>query len=76
MYVLGTARCLFSLIAYESNIGTKKINLFLFADGDLGYYGNAETAYFKQKHRLVWERRHGKVGSGRKDVNKNEEEQQ
>lgn len=24
----------------------------------------------KQKHRMVWERRHGKIGSGRKDTPK------
>ncbi|KAG0720173.1 NADH dehydrogenase [ubiquinone] 1 beta subcomplex subunit 10 [Chionoecetes opilio] len=34
--------------------------------GDLGVYGDVRTAYMKQKHRLVWERRHGKVGSGMK----------
>uniref|UniRef100_T1J1T5 NADH dehydrogenase [ubiquinone] 1 beta subcomplex subunit 10 n=1 Tax=Strigamia maritima TaxID=126957 RepID=T1J1T5_STRMM len=27
--------------------------------GDLGALGNVHTAYMKQKHRLVWERRHG-----------------
>lgn len=32
--------------------------------GDLGSYHTAETAYMKQKHRLVWERRYGPVGSG------------
>lgn len=35
-------------------------------DGDLGGYARAKTCYFKQKHRLVWERRHGPVGSGMK----------
>lgn len=25
---------------------------------------DSEKAYFKQKHRMVWERRHGKVGTG------------
>uniref|UniRef100_A0A0P4WJ44 NADH dehydrogenase [ubiquinone] 1 beta subcomplex subunit 10 n=1 Tax=Scylla olivacea TaxID=85551 RepID=A0A0P4WJ44_SCYOL len=34
--------------------------------GDLGTYGDVKTAYMKQKHRLIWERRHGKVGSGMK----------
>lgn len=47
----------------------QKLFFYFLADGDLGYYGDAEAAYFKQKHRMVWERRHGKVGSGRKDVN-------
>lgn len=37
-----------------------------FADGDLGGYANAKTCYMKQKHRLIWERRHGPVGSGMK----------
>ncbi|RZF43500.1 hypothetical protein LSTR_LSTR005236 [Laodelphax striatellus] len=34
--------------------------------GDLGAYGKAEACYFKQKHRLIWERRHGEVGTGMK----------
>lgn len=37
-----------------------------FADGDLGGFGDAETAYMKQKHRMIWERRHGPVGTGMK----------
>ncbi|CAG9773888.1 unnamed protein product [Ceutorhynchus assimilis] len=32
--------------------------------GDLGAYHDAQTAYMKQKHRMIWERRHGPVGSG------------
>jgi NADH-ubiquinone oxidoreductase subunit 10 len=39
---------------------------FLLADGDLGAYGDAKAAFFKQKHRMLWERRHGEVGSGMK----------
>lgn len=35
-------------------------------DGDLGAYHNVKTAYMKQKHRMIWERRHGPVGSGKK----------
>lgn len=35
-------------------------------DGDLGAYHNVKSAYMKQKHRLIWERRHGPVGSGKK----------
>ncbi|XP_053636602.1 NADH dehydrogenase [ubiquinone] 1 beta subcomplex subunit 10 [Cherax quadricarinatus] len=35
--------------------------------GDLGAYGNVRDAYMKQKHRMIWERRHGPVGSGMKD---------
>ncbi|VEN61962.1 unnamed protein product [Callosobruchus maculatus] len=34
--------------------------------GDLGAYHNAKSAYMKQKHRMIWERRHGPVGSGKK----------
>ncbi|KAG8249966.1 hypothetical protein J6590_005354 [Homalodisca vitripennis] len=32
--------------------------------GDLGWKLSAEKAYFKQKHRMIWERRHGKIGTG------------
>jgi len=39
----------------------------LIADGDLGAYGKVEDAYMKQKHRMIWERRHGPVGTGMKD---------
>lgn len=38
------------------------------SDGDLGYYGDVRAAFFKQKHRMIWERRHGKIGSGRKQA--------
>jgi len=34
--------------------------------GDLGPYYSVEKAYMKQKHRLLWERRHGKIGTGMK----------
>lgn len=36
--------------------------------GDMGHKADAVSAYMKQKHRLIWERRHGPVGSGRKTV--------
>lgn len=36
-------------------------------DGDMGIGLNAKNAYMKQKHRLIWERRHGPVGSGMRD---------
>lgn len=39
---------------------------FKYLDGDLGGYHNVKKAYMKQKHRLIWERRHGPVGSGKK----------
>ncbi|XP_054283811.1 NADH dehydrogenase [ubiquinone] 1 beta subcomplex subunit 10-like [Macrosteles quadrilineatus] len=32
--------------------------------GDLGFKMDVEKAYMKQKHRMVWERRHGKIGTG------------
>lgn len=35
-----------------------------FPDGDMGYHQTVETSYMKQKHRMIWERRHGKIGSG------------
>jgi len=35
-------------------------------DGELGIGLNAKEAYMKQKHRMIWERRHGPVGSGMK----------
>nr|CAG4638881.1 EOG090X0LTN [Cyclestheria hislopi] len=35
--------------------------------GDLGPKNDVVTAYMKQKHRLLWERRHGPVGTGMKN---------
>jgi len=35
-------------------------------DGDIGPMASTEQAYMKQKHRLLWERRHGPVGTGMK----------
>lgn len=43
-------------------------------DGDLGAYTNAKAAYMKQKHRMIWERRHGPIGSGTKKVSEEEQE--
>jgi len=34
--------------------------------GDLGMRHRVEDAFMKQKHRMVWERRHGQVGAGMK----------
>merc|ERR1711909_141657 len=34
--------------------------------GDLGVYGTVKDAFMKQKHRMIWERRHGPIGSGMK----------
>lgn len=41
--------------------------------GDLGAYHNVKTAFMKQKHRMIWERRHGPVGSGMKENSKGNE---
>ncbi|XKL67226.1 hypothetical protein PGB90_010646 [Kerria lacca] len=35
--------------------------------GEVGFGDIAYTVFMKQKHRLAWERRHGKVGTGMKD---------
>lgn len=35
--------------------------------GDMGIALNVKNAYMKQKHRMIWERRHGPVGSGMKE---------
>ena len=34
--------------------------------GDLGVAKRAKDVYYKQMHRMIWERRHGKVGTGEK----------
>ncbi|CAD5113018.1 DgyrCDS2220 [Dimorphilus gyrociliatus] len=38
--------------------------------GDLGMTGSVVDAFMKQKHRMIWERRHGPVGSGMKQAEK------
>lgn len=40
--------------------------VLFFVDGDLSAQHTVTTAYMKQKHRMLWERRHGPVGSGMK----------
>lgn len=40
-------------------------------DGDLGYYGDSLSCFMKQKHRMIWERRHGKIGSNKKETEDN-----
>jgi len=35
--------------------------------GDIGPNRNVVQAYMKQKHRMLWERRHGPVGTGMKE---------
>ncbi|XP_011635832.1 NADH dehydrogenase [ubiquinone] 1 beta subcomplex subunit 10 [Pogonomyrmex barbatus] len=34
--------------------------------GEMGIGLNVKNAYMKQKHRMIWERRHGPVGTGMK----------
>lgn len=46
---------------YSLNVFTQ-----LYIDGDMGIGLNVKNAYMKQKHRMVWERRHGPVGTGMK----------
>jgi hypothetical protein len=41
--------------------------IHFYLDGDLGATGKAKECYLKQKHRMLWERRHGKIGSGMKN---------
>jgi len=33
--------------------------------GDLGFGGDVKRAFMKQKHRLIWERRYGPIGTGK-----------
>lgn len=35
--------------------------------GEMGVHMNVKSAYMKQKHRMIWERRHGPVGTGMKN---------
>ncbi|XP_043216069.1 NADH dehydrogenase [ubiquinone] 1 beta subcomplex subunit 10-like [Amphibalanus amphitrite] len=39
---------------------------FFIKYGDLSAYANVKDCYMKQKHRMLWERRHGPVGTGMK----------
>jgi len=43
-----------------------KLKLICFVDGDLGVAVTAERCYAKQLNRMLWERRHGPVGTGMK----------
>lgn len=45
----------------------------IFTDGDLRAESHARDAYMKQKHRMVWERRYGKVGTGKNPLVETEE---
>lgn len=43
-----------------------KFKIICFVDGDLGVAVTAERCYAKQLNRMIWERRHGPVGTGMK----------
>lgn len=43
------------------NHTTVLYNVLNVVDGDLGAYADAKKAYMKQKHRMIWERRNGKL---------------
>lgn len=42
------------------------MEIIYFIDGDLGIAITAERCYAKQLNRMLWERRHGPVGTGMK----------
>lgn len=44
-------------------------NNFL-TDGELGMYADSTDAYMKQKHRMIWERRHPKIMQIREEAYK------
>lgn len=48
-------------------IGHVTIMFYIETDGDLGIKCTAIQAFMKQKHRMIWERRHGPVGTGMKE---------
>jgi len=49
-------RCMEAIENYEKN----ELNFYV-KYGEIGSIGGAEKAYFKQKHRLIWERRHPEI---------------
>jgi len=48
---------------YEEFLDT--VDNYFIKYGDLGYTANVKTAFIKQKHRMIWERRYGPVGTGK-----------
>jgi len=42
-------------------------DIIYFVDGDLGIAITSERCYAKQLNRMLWERRHGPVGTGMKN---------
>lgn len=55
-----------------NNYFKQVFNKIILLDGDLGGYANAKSCYMKEKHRLIWERRHGPVGSGMRQTENDE----
>ena len=50
-----------------SNLAFRAAENYFIKYGEIsGYNGRAEAALSKQKHRMMWERRHGAVGTGMK----------
>ena len=45
----------------------KALENFFVKYGECGKMPIAETVYMKQKHRMMWERRHGPIGTGMKE---------
>ncbi|KRY36187.1 NADH dehydrogenase [ubiquinone] 1 beta subcomplex subunit 10, partial [Trichinella spiralis] len=43
--------------------------------GDMGYYGDVLTAYTKQKHRMIWERRHPEIMAARAEAHEEHKRQ-
>ncbi len=39
---------------------------FFIKYGEMPHWHRVEDAFMKQKHRLIWQRRHGEVGTGMK----------
>lgn len=50
-------------IFFQNDVDLARKNLYI-KYGDMPHYAEAEMAFSKQKHRMIWERRHGEVGSG------------
>jgi len=45
----------------------KAVENFFVKYGEVGKIPQAEVVYMKQKHRMMWERRHGPIGTGMKE---------
>uniref|UniRef100_A0A481SXL3 NADH dehydrogenase [ubiquinone] 1 beta subcomplex subunit 10 n=1 Tax=Liposcelis bostrychophila TaxID=185214 RepID=A0A481SXL3_LIPBO len=60
-------RCKYMLDELEENV----VNFFI-KYGELGWTQRSIGAYMKQKHKMVWERRFGPVGSGMNRIDQGE----